>query len=76
MPMEAKSRFTKVFDERIEALLQDGYCKRFDTRLPSVWFVRLKHMSNGNEIVLRGYPMDGRLIQSTNNIVTHQETIE
>ena len=73
--MEAPLKFSKVFDERVSSLLADGYCKRLDTRLPHFWIVRLKHMANGNEIVLRGYPLDGYIVQSTNNIVTHRETI-
>ena len=75
MPMEAPYKCTKVFDERVSSLLADNYCKRLDTRLPHFWIVRLKHMANGNEIVLRGYPNDGCIIQSTNNIVTHKETV-
>ena len=75
MPMEAPFKFTKVFDERVSSLLADGYCKRVDTRLPSIWYVRLKHMCNGNEIRLYGYP--GRMLirQVTNNIETHSETV-
>ena len=75
MPMEAPVRFTKVFNERVSSLLADHYCKRLDTRLPHFWIVRLKHMANGNEIVLRGYPHCGIILQSTNNIVTHRERI-
>lgn len=75
MPMEAPYKFSKVFDERVSSLLADNYCKRLDTRLPHFWIVRLKHMTNGNEIVLRGYPNEGIIIQSTNNIVTHKETV-
>lgn len=73
--MEAPLKFTKVFNERVSSLLADNYCKRLDTRLPHFWIVRLKHMANGNEIVLRGYPQDGCIIQTTNNIVTHRETV-
>lgn len=76
MPMEAQFKFTKVFDERVKTLVADHYCKRLDTRLPNLWFVRLKHMSNGNEIILRGYPADGVLIQSTNGAQTHREVIQ
>lgn len=74
--MEVKSKFSKMFDERVNALCADHYCKRIDTRLPNLWFVRLKHMSNGNDIVLRGYPADGVLIQTTNGAQTHREVIE
>ena len=76
MPMEAKCKFTKVFDERVSSLLADHYCKRLDTRLPHFWIVRLKHMANGNEIVIRGYPQDSMIIQTTNNVVTHKEIVE
>ena len=73
--MEAPFKFSKVFNERVSSLLADGYCKRVDTRLPHFWIVRLKHMANGNEIVLRGCPQEGWIIQKTNNIVTHRETV-
>lgn len=75
-PMEVQAKFTKVFNERVSSLLADKYCKRLDTRLPFFWIVRLKHMANGNEVVLRGYPMEGMIVQTTNNIVTHREHIQ
>lgn len=75
MPKPQSYRFIKVFNERVSSLLADNYCKQLDTRLPHFWIVRLKHMANGNEIVLRGYPNEGWIIQSTNNIVTHKETV-
>ena len=68
-------RMTKVFQERVDSLLKDGYCKRVDTRLPHRWLVRLKHMSNGNEILLKGYPTDGVISQQTNHTTTHYERI-
>jgi hypothetical protein len=74
-PMEVQAKFTKVFNERVSSLLADKYCKRLDTRLSHFWIVRLKHMANGNEVVLRGYPMEGLIVQTTNNIVTHKEHI-
>ena len=76
MPMEAPQRFTKVFNERANSLMADHYCKRVDTRLPHLWLVRLHHMSNGNDVVLRGYPLDHMIIQTTNLIVTHKEIVE
>lgn len=68
-------RMTKVFQARVDSLLKDGYCKRVDTRLPHLWLVRLKHMSNGNEILLKGYPSDGVISQQTNHTTTHYERI-
>lgn len=76
MVHQHSTKFQQVFDERIKSLIEDHYCKRVDTRLPHFWIVRLKHMSNGNEIVLRGFPMDGIIIQMTNHVVTHSEHVE
>ena len=76
MQMEAPARVSKVFDERVNSLMADHYCKRVDTRLPHLWLVRLHHMSNGNDVVLRGYPLDHMIIQTTNLIVTHKEIVE
>ena len=70
------SKFSRVFDERIRSLVDDHYCKRVDSRLPNVWLVRLKHMANGNQIVLKGYPLDGVIIQCTNGIENHREVVE
>lgn len=67
--------FTKVFNERIESLIKDRYCKRIDTRLPNLWFVRLKHMSNGNTIILKAYPQDSVIHQYTNGICKHTEYV-
>lgn len=67
--------FTKVFNERVESLIKDRYCKRIDTRLPNLWFVRLKHMSNGNTIVLKAYPQDSVIHQFTNGICKHTEYV-
>lgn len=73
--MEAQCRFSNVFEERVRSFLDDHYCLRVSTQLPNLWLVRLKHMANGNTIVLKGYPMDGRIVQLTNGIVTHNETV-
>lgn len=74
--MNNNDRFTRVFNERVRSLVEDHYCMRFATRMPHYWHVRLKHMSNGNEVVLRGYPHDSKIIQTTNLIVTHTEIVE
>lgn len=73
--MHNNEQFTKVFNERIASLVKDRYCKRIDTRLPNLWFVRLKHMSNGNTIVLKAYPQDSVIHQYTNGICKHTEYV-
>lgn len=71
-----RSKFEIVYEERIKSLLTDRFCCRFDTRLPSVWVTRFKHMSNGNEVVLKGYPADGKIMQWTNHVVKHIEYVD
>lgn len=73
--MDNNELFAKVFNERIASLIKDRYCKRIDTRLPNLWFVRLKHMSNGNTIVLKAYPQDHVIHQYTNGICKHTEYV-
>ena len=70
------SKFKEVFDERVRSLIKDHYCKRVDCRLPHLWIVRLKHMSNGNEVVLAGYPADRKIMQWTNKILRHKEFVD
>ena len=76
MAHQHSDKFQQVFEERIKSLLEDHYYKRVDTRLPHVWLVRLKHMSNGNEILLRGYPLSKVFFQYTNHVLTHSEHVE
>ena len=76
MALPHSDKFQHVFEERIMSLLEDHYCKRVDTRLPHVWLVRLKHMSNGNEILLRGFPYSKDIYQFTNQVLTHSEQVE
>lgn len=73
--MNNNNQFTRVFNERVRSLIEDHYCKRVDCRLPHFWIVRLKHMSNGNEIRIVAYPHDGRIVQYTNHVKTHDEVI-
>lgn len=69
-----KSTFSKVFHERLAALMEDGYCVRVNSRNDDLWFCRLKHMANGNSIVLKGYPLSGVIEQFTNSILNYKET--
>ena len=70
------SKFERVYEERKKSLLSDRYCCRVDTRLPHVWVSRFKHMSNGNEVVLKGYPADRKIMQWTNHVFRHSEYID
>lgn len=65
----SEQRFRQIFGERVHSLTEDGYQVRVSTDTPTLLFCRLKHMSNGNEIILKGYPATLSITQRTNNIL-------
>lgn len=65
----SEQRFRQIFGERVHSLTEDGYQVRVSTDTPTLLFCRLKHMANGNEIVLKGYPATLSITQRTNNIL-------
>lgn len=68
-------RLFKIFEERVRSLTDDQYCLRVLTRLSNIWLARLHHMSNGNDIVIKAYPKENRIVQYTNKIKTHDEVL-
>lgn len=62
-------RFRQIFGERVHSLTEDGYQVRVSTDTPTLLFARLKHMSNGNEIILKGYPATLSITQRTNHVL-------
>ena len=68
-------RLFKIFEERIRSLTDDQYCLRVLSRLSNIWFARLHHMSNGNDIVIKAFPKENRIVQYTNKIKTHEEVL-
>lgn len=75
MAMAQTKRLSSVFEERVRSLIDDQYCLRVKSRLSNVWFARLHHMANGNDIIIKAYPLDHKIQQYTNKILTHDETI-
>lgn len=75
MAMAQTQRLSNVFEERVRSLTDDQYCLRVRTRLSNIWLARLHHMSNGNDIVIKAYPKENRIIQYTNKIKTHEEVL-
>lgn len=57
------------YEERRNALLEDGYRLRHETILPDGVICRLHHMANGNDIILSAKA--NLLQQKTNNVVVH-----
>ena len=68
-------RLSNAFEERVRSLLDDHYCLRVKTRLSDIWIARLHHMANGNDIVIKAFPQEQRIIQFTNRIITHDEQL-
>lgn len=68
-----KDVFAITFRERLSSFLESRYMIRVQSQNDSLWFVRLKHMANGNEIVLKGYPKTRRVEQYTNHVLVYQE---
>ena len=63
----------KVFSERVKSLIEDRYMVRVRHTSPTLWFVRLHHMCNGNDIILKCYPLEKRVMQLTNHVKVYEE---
>ena len=77
MPLPSELRHARlVFNERVSSLLDDGYHVMFRSSgvADTLWLASLRH-HNGNRVVIKGYPYENRLIQTTNHIVTHEGTL-
>lgn len=70
-----KKRVLNIFDQRKQSLVEDGYHTRFLHKGSELMMCRLKHMANGNEIILKAYPLTGVITQYTNHILTHYEQV-
>lgn len=71
MLIDTPCRLVHDYLERLRSHVQDGYVVRHETKLNTFYMVRLKHMSNGNEIVLKADFEHHSLSQKTNHILTH-----
>lgn len=76
-PLPSELRHARlVFNERVTSLLNEGYRIMFRSEgmAATLWFVSLRHY-NGNRVIIKAYPYDNRLVQSTNYVVTHEGTL-
>lgn len=64
------------YEERLASLLTDGYCCRFRHQSGSLWFAKLKHMANGNQVELKANFQTHTLTQHTNHVLRHQQIYE
>ena len=71
----SSERLEKVFDQRVKSLVEDGYCVRFTHKTHDLMMCRLHHMSNGNDVIVKGYPTSQRIVQFTNHVLVHHEQL-
>lgn len=66
-----------IFNERVQSLVEDGYVVqcRTVTAANNLWFATMRHRSNGNRIVVKAYPLENKIVQFTNKICTHTDTL-
>lgn len=69
--MSSNNPITHDYEERIRALVADGYCLRYDYRSPTLAMARLKHMANGNHVILKADYNCRKLTQHTNNVLRY-----
>ena len=64
-------RMSREFTERVNSLLSDGYRTRSKFSCNEFAQIRLHHMSNGNDIVIKADFRTMTITQWTNKIITH-----
>lgn len=58
-----------VLFNRARSLIDEGYIFRVRSSSPTLAFYKLVHRSNGNEIVIKGSPLDNWFTQTMNGKV-------
>ncbi len=76
MLVSIQCRIVHDYLERLRSHVQDGYVIRHESRLDNFYMVRLKHMCNGNEIILKADFERLSLTQKTNNLLTFNRIYE
>ena len=63
-----------AFNERLLSLLEDGYRDIIDYHTKEYRYIKLRH-ANGNYVSIIAYYRIGYLVQRTNGVITHDETV-
>lgn len=69
LPENAVSPLIHEYLERLGGFLKDGYCLRHATKTDKACIARLKHMCNGNEIILHVDLERRTFVQYTNKLL-------
>lgn len=57
------------------SLIDEGYRIRINTKLPTCYFIKLKHRQNGNEITIIGNYEKSLIRLFRNGKLRHEETV-
>jgi len=66
-----------VLLNRALSLVDEGYIFRIKSNSPTLTFYKLVHRSNGNEIIIKGSPLDNWFTQTKNGkvVINHQPIV-
>lgn len=67
--MTVSERLRHEFRQRLQGFVNDGYVVRSKVEWAGLWWVRLKNMPSGNEIILSLNLYRGELVQKTNGAI-------
>lgn len=76
MLQRSRQRLIQVFDQRVSSLVEDGYRIRHMYSGDTLLLCRLHHMANGNDIIVKAFPLAMTIVQLTNHVQTHYEQIK
>lgn len=66
-----------VLFDHARSLVNEGYIFRVISTSPTFTFYKLAHRSNGNEIIIKGSPIDNWFTQTKNGkiVINHQPIV-
>lgn len=72
--MDNVNRLVVAFDERRHSLMKDGYNIVTSSYTDKFMYNKFRH-SNGNYVSIIAYIDDCRIVQRTNGIIVHNESL-
>lgn len=75
--VEVNLKTSAVLFDRARSLVDEGYIFRVISTSPTLAFYKLVHRSNGNEIVIKGSPLNNWFTQTKNGkvVINHQPIV-
>ena len=69
------SRMQSIINERVRSLVNDGYRVITDGHTMQLHIIRLRHCSNGGDILITADYWHNHMTQKTNGTLTHEDYI-